>query len=367
MLSRLNLQLRLFLVALLSVSGVAIAAAEYRIQPGDMLRIVVLNRPDYGQEVVVQDDGEIIYFILGSMHVESLTLDELRQRLTDGLRPHLTAAEVLVVRTPQANDVYVGGQVANPGKYQFKQARIDLRKALAQAGDALTLSADASRVYLLRDGAVVATVDLTDPRGPHTEVLRGDVVYVPELTRIRVTGNVRAPGVFHVRGGVSAGYALALAGGIVDDQGTIGRLEMLRADGTTLVIALDSPAAEDAPDLPQLAHGDTLHVPNAYVVEEVSVLGYVQNPGLYRVRGPVSVGRALALAGDVVRDEAKLDEVELLRLDGSVETIDVRTGATATLVQPGETVRVNRRFQISWPLVFSAVSSAVLLTSLLRN
>ena len=342
-------------------------ASEFRIRPGDTLRIVVLNRVEYGQEVFVRDDGRIDYFVLGSIDVDDMTLGALRTALVVGLRGHLTEPEVLIVPVPREAFVYVGGQVASPGKYGFMEPVIDVRKALALAGSALPVSSDLSRVLVLRAGEPVETYDLTTAPGPHIEIRRGDVVYVPELCRIRVTGNVREPGVFYVQGSATAGYALSLAGGIVDDQGTLARLSVLRADGSTEPARLDSDAltAEGAEVV--LRHGDALHVPNAYLVEEISVVGYVQSPGLYRVRGPVSVGRALALAGDAVREEANLGEVDIVRIDGTVEKVDLRSGGSSVAVRPGETVRVNRRFQMNWPMLFSAVSTAVLLTSLVRN
>ena len=364
---RIHRLLLAFALALVAASARPASPGQHRIRAGDSLRIVVLNRPEYGQEVLVQDDGKINYFLLGAIDVESLTLEALRDRLVAGLTGHLTDPDVLIVPIPRERDVYVGGQVGAPGRYGFMDAHIDLRKALALAGDALSESADMTRVHLVRDGELVQSYDLTSPPGPHIQVFRGDVVYVSERTRLRVSGNVREPGVFHVLGPVSAGYALSLAGGIVDDQGSLGRLMILRADGSTETIELNEDLT--GVDRPQreIRHGDTLHVPNAYVVEEVSVLGYVQKPGLYRVRGPVSVGRALALAGDAVREDANLEVVEIVRLDGSVETIDLRREATTALVHPGETVRVNARFKVNWPLVFSAVSTAVLLTSLIRQ
>ncbi len=342
-------------------------AAEYRISAGDTLRIVVLNRIEYGQEVFVRDDGKIEYFVLGSIQVEGMTLDALRRDLVKGLEGQLTDPEVLIVPVPREAFVYVGGQVAAPGKYGFLEPTIDVRKALALAGSLLPLSADLSTVYVLRNGQPPETYDLTTAPGPHIEIRRGDVVHVAELCRIRVTGNVREPGVFYVHDSTTAGYALSLAGGIVDHQGTLARLSVLRADGAVESAQLgpDAMSADGAPVV--LLHGDTLHVPNAYLVEEISVVGYVQNPGLYRVRGAVTVGRALALAGDAVREEANLGEVEIVRLDGAVERVDLRTGRSGALVQPGETVRVNRRFQVNWAMLFSAVSTAVLLTSLIRN
>ena len=355
-------------VGLVGVSaGVGAPGSQHRIRSGDTLRIVVLNRPEYGQEVVVQDDGRINYFLLGAIDVESLTLEDLRKRLAEGLTGHLTDPDVLIVRIPRERDVYVGGQVGAPGRYGFMDPHIDLRKALALAGDALPDSADMTRVHLVRDGVLVETYDLTTPPGPHIQAYRGDVVYVSERTRIRVSGNVREPGAFHVASPVSAGYALSLAGGIVDDQGSLGRLMILRARGSTETIELSDDLAGADGTAHEVRHGDTLYVPNAYVVEEVSVLGYVQKPGLYRVRGPVTAGRALALAGDAVREDANLDVIEIVRLDGSVESVDLRRDASTALVHPGETVRVNAKFKVNWPLVFSAVSTAVLLTSLVRQ
>ena len=344
-----------------------VATSAHRIRPGDTLRIVVLNRPEYSQEVVVQEDGKLGYFLIEEIDVAGMTPEELRDRLREALSEYLEDPQVLVVPTLRPNEVYVGGRVKEPGRYAFAEDAIDLRRALILAGGPLDEGADLRRVYHLRKEAPPTVYDLTSPDAGAVRVDRGDVVYVPKRTKILVTGNVAIPGAHWVDGPISVALALARAGGVLDDKGSLERLVLLRADGTIETIRVEEAFWEDAGSLPTMGDGDTLYVANAYRVEEVSVLGYVQNPGLYRVRGPIPVGRAIGLAGGLLTEVAKTDEVEIQRLDGTREVIDLNAQATTALVYPGETVRVDKRFRINWTTIYSFISTAILVVSLVRR
>jgi polysaccharide export outer membrane protein len=345
--------------------AVALAEAAYRIRPGDALRIAVLRHPEYAQEMTVQSDGRISYFLIGEINAAGKTPAELQSDIQRALAPQLKDAQVVVAPTPREDEVYVGGEVANPNRYTYREPELDARRGLVLAGGVRAESADLRRVTLLRRGAESVVVDLTG--SDDVAIASGDALIVGRRVSIRVAGNVQKPDVYWVDEPVAAGYALALAGGIVEDKGSLTTLAVLRSDGSTETIPLDEQFWQDVAEQPRLSDGDTLYVPNAYRVEEISVLGYVHNPGLFRVRGPVPVGRALALAGGAILESADTRHAEILRLDGSRIIVDLDAAATTALVHPGDTVRISKRFAINWSFVVSLISTAAVIYSLVRQ
>ncbi len=342
------------------------ATDEYRIRPGDRLRIDVLSRPEYSQlEAVVRPDGKLNYFF-GDIDANGLTIDDLRALIQTELGEHFSDPEVLVSPVPHENQVFVGGEVAKPGRYPFEEEAISIEAALILGGGPLPESADVRSVYHLPRGAQAARYDVTSPFVSAVEVQGGDVVYVSAKTRVTVSGNVQQAGVYHFLGSVSVGQALAIAGGAVDDQGDLSRVVVVRSDGEIVTFDAGQEFWRGASDgSPALRHGDAVYVPNAYQVEEISVLGHVHAPGVYRVRGPVTISRALALAGGADVDEAAVSRLEVSRLDGTRESIDLNARA-GILLFPGETLRVPKRLTINWSLMVSFISTAAVLVSLFR-
>ncbi len=343
-------------------------AQTYTIQPGDSLRILILNRPEYTQEVAVGPDGMLPYFLVGSIDTKGMTLEALQEQIAQGLSKHFSDPQVIVVPTPRSYGVYVGGQVANPGFHPAPEPAIDLRRAVILAGGPLPDSANLKNALLYRADGETAAYDLTRYAQPAPEVKNGDAVYIPPKVRIQVSGNVQKPDVYYVDAPPTAAFALALAGGPMEDRAALDRLVILRSDGVSETVRLSEQFWNDDPEkLPRLQSGDALFVPYAYAAAEISVIGYVRMPGLYKVRGPIPVGRALALSGGADVAKADMNSAEIQRLDGSWEKVDLRTEATSVLVHPGETVRVRKRFQVNWSFVLSAVTTGVLLARFIQN
>lgn len=343
-------------------------AQTYTIQPGDSLRIIILNRPEYTQEVTVGPDGMLPYFLVGSIDTKGMTLEALQKRIAEGLSTHFSDPQAIVVPTPRSYGVYVGGQVANPGFHAAPEPEIDLRRAVILAGGPLPDSANLKNALLYRADGETAAYDLTQYGQPPLIVKNGDAVYIRSKARIQVSGNVQKPDIYYVDAPPTAAFALALAGGPMEDRAALDRLVILRSDGVSETIQLSEQFWNDDPEtLPRLQSGDALFVPYAYAAEEISVIGYVRAPGLYKVRGPIPVGRALALSGGADAAKADMNSAEIQRLDGSWEKADLRTEAAGVLVYPGETVRVRKRFQVNWSFVLSAITTGALLVRLIQN
>lgn len=160
------------------ISGTAVAAEEYRLQPGDVVAVSVAGMPDMNLQTPVQIDGTLSLPVVGDMVAGGLTLAEARARIQTAyagqLLPGLLSDGREVMRTVDRGQVsasvvsyrpvFVSGAVARPGEVAF-QPGMTVRQALAVAGgiaqaapsvtNAISLRADYTEAWQLALAASV--------------------------------------------------------------------------------------------------------------------------------------------------------------------------------------------------------------------
>lgn len=116
--------------------------AEYRLGPGDVINITVLDLPRVGLERTVQKTIEQSGYVdlpqLGErVRIGGLTIDEARDAIEDAYRPDiLLEPEITITVLAQRQNVYhVLGAVARPGPYDIIRRKFHLLEALSRAGD----------------------------------------------------------------------------------------------------------------------------------------------------------------------------------------------------------------------------------------
>ena len=127
----------LLLAVALAACGPALAAdPEYRLGPGDKIRVTVYEMPDTTVEHTVSVDDDMVLPLLGGVPVSGKTVVEVRRDVAAGfvakglLRQATVAIEVLARRP-----FYVTGAVVTPGAYEYRPG-LTVRQALALAGGA---------------------------------------------------------------------------------------------------------------------------------------------------------------------------------------------------------------------------------------
>ena len=131
----------------------------------------------------VSSDGDIIFPILGRIHVEGMTTDQLASYIEGRLQSGR------YMKDPQATvrlmnfRVTVIGEVNNPQQIHIDENRLTIFEALAIAGD-VTMDGMRNRITIIRsigDAHVVDTVDLTTRQildSPYYYLHQNDIVYV---------------------------------------------------------------------------------------------------------------------------------------------------------------------------------------------
>ena len=375
----------LTLIFLILTATGAVFGDVYRIREGDTLLIAVIGQPEYTQTVQVREDGMMSYFS-GDLHVAGKTADAVSQRIRDFLvSENLVSNPVIMVSpVPQENGIFVGGAVKTPGRYVISpKTDIGLYRAITLAGGTVE-NADVQQVQLIRatvpletapTEGKVETYDISINQ-PYRDVRVNarDLVFVMPLSVVEVQGQVQVPGKLFIRGKIGIAEALARAGGLTAEA-DLGALVKVRRDGTLSEFSVTEqfwkPTANGKATIETgrallLSDGDVLFVPNAFKVEPIYVIGSVRNPGAHRVREPLNLSQAVALAGGF-EEAANRKNVTIRRRDGtSIELpFTVSSGTEAILLYPGDILEVDKRFQLSWGLVSAIVSTASVLTTLI--
>ena len=108
--------------------------ADYKLGPGDKLRVEVYKDSQLSQSLQIRPDGKITLPLLGDLQASGLTPIELRDRITTALREYVTnpVVTVIVVETipPLA---FIMGEVNNPGSIALN-GPLTVLQALAMAG-----------------------------------------------------------------------------------------------------------------------------------------------------------------------------------------------------------------------------------------
>ena len=112
----------------------ASTAADYRLFPGDKLRVEVYKDSQLSQSLQVRPDGKITLPLLGDVLAAGQTPTQLRDTIATSLKEYITNPVVTVIvveSTPQS--VYVMGEVKSSGPIAMK-GPLSIIQAIAMAG-----------------------------------------------------------------------------------------------------------------------------------------------------------------------------------------------------------------------------------------
>ena len=109
-------------------------AADYRLVPGDKLRIEVYKDPQISQTLQIRPDGKITLPLVGDVAAAGRTPVALRDSITTSLKEYITNPVVTVIVVEfEPQSVSVMGEVERPGPVPIK-GKLSVLEALAVAG-----------------------------------------------------------------------------------------------------------------------------------------------------------------------------------------------------------------------------------------
>jgi polysaccharide export outer membrane protein len=232
-----------FMMGLLSMPAMA-ASEDYRLGPGDLLKIVVFDHDELNLDARISQTGNISFPLVGQVAVGGHSTREaellLAKRLTDGgfvSQPQVS----ILVSDFQSQKVSVMGQVTKAGQYPLDSSKSVL-DALALAGGVLNDTAGDDATLVRADGTHVA-IDLSklfdgDP-AMNPPVHDGDTVFVQRAAQFYVYGEVQHPGQYRLPRNTTISQAISIGGGLTPrgtQRGAI--VKRLDADGKERKLAV---------------------------------------------------------------------------------------------------------------------------------
>ena len=106
---------------------------DYRLGPGDRLKITVFGQPQESGEFEVDGAGNIAYPLLGSVPAGGKTLPELRKFIRDELNAKFIVDPHVSIEVLNYRPFYIYGEVNRAGSYPYV-AGLTVRRAIAIAG-----------------------------------------------------------------------------------------------------------------------------------------------------------------------------------------------------------------------------------------
>jgi len=278
--------------------------AGYILSPGDVVRVVVFRELEISGSYRIGPAGTLSMLWADRVQAAGLTVDQLRDAITERLRAMIKhpLVQVSIDADGSTRRVFVGGYVDKQGIYLMPFGAT-VAEAVFAAG--ITPMSELSRVRVSRPGEPPVELDLSAVRNGEGEIDQtslvrpGDVIYVPRFeAEFSVVGVVAKPGSYammpEAQDQMTVVRALGAAGWLAEGAlPTTARL--LRADGT--LEQIDLQALLNAGDMTQnlkVAKGDVLVVGQA---GRITVAGFVNQPGTFIVSEPITVLEAIARAG----------------------------------------------------------------------
>ncbi len=262
--------------------------------------------------------------------------------------PELLGGETIVVPEVLKLTVSIVGQVTRPGSYDLVPGA-HLLDLLSVAGG-VTEAAAMKEAQLLRPGEPPVAVDLerllagdsavnVPLRGGETLVVREDLANL-----VNVLGEVARPGRYRLKGEMRVLDALLVAGGLTE-RASVTQARLVRTSSEAESLHLDSLLLrQDMSRNIALRPGDSLFIPEE-TNNKVFVLGDVNHPGVFVMKGEMSMLQAIAMAGGPVqRGAGTASAAHILRRgNAGREQIVASSAQVETLPQGGTLVTVNLR------------------------
>jgi protein involved in polysaccharide export with SLBB domain len=128
------------------------ALSKYRLGSGDVISINVLGEDDLKREKVrLTDAGTIQYPVLGEIRVLGLTMGDLVNQITSGLKGRYLVDPKVTVTIDEYRPFFINGEVYKPGGYPFVPG-LTVFKAVSIAGG-FKDRASKSKMFVIRDGS----------------------------------------------------------------------------------------------------------------------------------------------------------------------------------------------------------------------
>lgn len=152
-----------------------VGIGEYRLGPGDKVRVHVFNEQDLSGDFDIDGSGQLALPLIGSVQAGGLRLTELEALITKALAGGYLKNPRVTVMILTYRPFYIYGEVRLPGGYAYVNG-MRMVNAVVLAGGYTPRARQGRLIVTRMVGNQKTELDATDD----TPVLPGDIIRVPE-------------------------------------------------------------------------------------------------------------------------------------------------------------------------------------------
>jgi protein involved in polysaccharide export with SLBB domain len=207
-----------------------------------------------------------------------------------------------IIVAAEGQRFYVSGEVKTPGRYLYEKG-LTVNMAISMAGG-VTEKAERRETKVTR---VASGVAQTIAGELDLAVLPDDIIMVePQTNKFYASGEVKLPGGYPYKDGLTVHKAIAMAGGLTDkaERGEFRVLRHTNGHEQTLPVKLETLVLPD--DIIVVAEGQRFYVS-----------GEVKTPGRYLYEKGLTVQKAISMSGDMT-EKADKREIKMIRVANGV-------------------------------------------------
>jgi polysaccharide export outer membrane protein len=292
--------------------------ADYVVGAGDQLTVQLFGAQNRTVKLAVGRDGRVSFPELGPIAVGGKNFNAVREEIEARVAQQMIGTQASVgLADTRAIRVFVLGEVDKPGSYTVS-GLATLTSALYASGGIKT-TGSLRDIQLKRQGALVRRLDLYDLllRGDTSndaKLLPGDVIFIPPVgATVAVEGEVRRPAIYELKGNVSMGSVVALAGGLTNEADD-SRVSLVRVGEDKRRVALNVPLNTAEGRAATLRNGDTVRVQRLRPTLDagVSIEGHVFRAGTVAWREGLRLSEVIPSV-DELKPDADLNYVLIRR------------------------------------------------------
>jgi polysaccharide export outer membrane protein len=219
---------------------------DYRLGPGDSIKVQVYQNPELSFEVRVSESGVVNYPLVGPVQLGGLTVGEAEQRIAKALQTGniLKAPQVSInVAQVRGSQVAVLGEVQKPGRFPLETTNVRVSEMLAAAGGVTQNGDDRVVVTGTRSGQpfrkeVDVRALFAGQSADDVTLAPGDTVFVAKAPSFYIAGEAQKPGTYRIERGMTVQQAVAAGGGITP-RGSINRIRITRTQANGQKVTID--------------------------------------------------------------------------------------------------------------------------------
>lgn len=210
-------------------------ARQYRLKPGDRITLHLGGSNKASYNLAVESDGRIHIPHGGSVFAAGMTFDEIARQVIFEFQKTSKVKVDVSMKGSKTITVYAAGEVIRPIPHAVG-AFATLTEALRVMGGP-TETGTVRNIQVRRRGMTVAAFDLYEFLLKGVKIrdiilMEDDEIYVPRKgPEVAITGNVKRPGIYELKGRNDLNNVVALAGGVLSGTDDM-KVQVRRIAGT---------------------------------------------------------------------------------------------------------------------------------------